>query len=447
MASLTDISTLDVLVNEVLSSPTKYLTVLAPMIPGVGHIINLLISKVDFYPYLLKDKKHPIVTIPLADNKIYVLTSPRLIQAAMRSKSLSSEPFLLEHSQDLLGMTDDEFALVQKSVPDLIRAVHGSMVSEHLHAMNATVLKYIADEINAIGSFSLPSLDVNNTWIWIRNLTTMATTKAMFGHRNPFHFNPLLVDDLCPRSVTARARLQAALQKYYAARLDDGPDVSQIMRARAELLPLIEESLTPASASEGSNGMRQATVNVSVLEDRAPFLVSCLRETNRLYNHAVIVRRVIADTQLSSSSDCGTAYLLKKGADVHTPAGVVHRLPEVWGPAADEFQADRFLGGATGTEADDRTRKAAIMPFGGGLHLCPGRDFAFAESLGLMVALVVGYDVRGLGDGPGLVPVPRAVTVGLGHKIAKPVGVGVGLRVSITRRKGWEDVKWRYISL
>ncbi|KAK3320887.1 cytochrome P450 [Cercophora scortea] len=548
MASFTGTSTLDVLWNDVSSSPNKYLTLLAlsalvffvrwaatpnvdsrepplikPAIPGVGHIINLLMRQVDFYPYVFhvltskaysREKKHLAMTIPLADKKMYLLKSPRLIQAAMRSKSLSFEPFLLEYSQNLLGMTDDEFAPVPKSVPDLIQAVHSSMASKHLHAMNATALNYIADEINAIGSFSLPSLDVNNAWIWIRTLITKATTNAMFGHRNPFHFNPSLVDDLWafdngtfflgtnlfprifrPRSVAARARLQAALQKYYAARLDEGPDVSQIMRARAavlrahgvpnssvgrfeipmvqvgivntmpimfwffarvvsrpevlarartELLPLVEESLAPAPDS--SNSMRQATVNISVLGDRAPFLVSCFRETNRLYNHAVIVRRVMADTQLSDDDENSTTYLLKKGTDVHMPANVVHRLPEAWGPDADEFQPERFLGGgATGTEAD-RMRKAATIPFGGGLHLCPGRNFAFAENMGLMAALVVGYDVRGLGDGPGLAPVPRAATVGLGHAIATPMGGGVGLRVSITRRQGWEDVEWRFTS-
>lgn len=49
-----------------------------------------------------------------------------------------------------------------------------------------------------------------------------------------------------------------------------------------------------------------------------------------------------------------------------------------------------------GAEAD-RQRKAAFFPFGGGLHLCPGRNFAFAEILGLMSVLVTGFDIEPVG--------------------------------------------------
>lgn len=51
------------------------------------------------------------------------------------------------------------------------------------------------------------------------------------------------------------------------------------------------------------------------------------------------------------------------------------------------------------TEADAkvaRKRKQAFIPFGGGKHLCPGQHFAFAENLGFLAAVVLGFRLEGL---------------------------------------------------
>jgi len=55
-------------------------------------------------------------------------------------------------------------------------------------------------------------------------------------------------------------------------------------------------------------------------------------------------------------------------------------------------------------KVDDELRKAGYIPFGGGKHLCPGRNIAFAEILGTLAALLLGFEVRGT-DG-GLIQVP-----------------------------------------
>lgn len=86
----------------------------------------------------------------------------------------------------------------------------------------------------------------------------------------------------------------------------------------------------------------------------------------------------------------------------------------------------------------DHTFSLAV-PFGGGAHLCPGRNFAFAEILGLVGALVLGYEVVGL----------RAENIKMGPRvlasaIPKPMEDGDGGPVTLRRRKGWEDVQWSF---
>lgn len=119
---------------------------------------------------------------------------------------------------------------------------------------------------------------------------------------------------------------------------------------------------------------------------------------------------------------------------------VAHEMTEVWGPDALEFNPERFVGSA-GSFADkdlEKKRRAAYIPFGGGLNLCPGRNFAFAETLGLISVLVLGYDVEGL----------RTDQVKMGPRVLasampKPTD-GDGGAVTIRRRRGWEDVQWSF---
>jgi len=131
---------------------------------------------------------------------------------------------------------------------------------------------------------------------------------------------------------------------------------------------------------------------------------------------------------------------------VQIAGGVMHRIQGVWGDDALEFNPDRFLV-ATDKSADqisrDKTKKNAYIPFGGGRHLCPGRNFAFAEILALTCALVLGFDLTSNGmEFDQMMPRPAV----LANAIVKPLNNGEGLGLKLRRRKGWENVKWRFES-
>lgn len=204
---------------------------------------------------------------------------------------------------------------------------------------------------------------------------------------------------------------------------------------------LREELKALITWSPSQNDKREANVNVRNLEAGCPLLVSCYREVIRLVNSQLGNRRVLADTTISDGTH---TYLLRAGTDVNIPAGVVHLSTAAWGPDAASFNPRRFMkladAGPAGENAKEERR--AYIPFGGGKHLCPGRNFAFAEILGFVAILVMGFDVQGR-DGS-LNEVPEVRRASLGAAIAPPFGRGLEMGARITRRQGWEDVWWKF---
>lgn len=176
---------------------------------------------------------------------------------------------------------------------------------------------------------------------------------------------------------------------------------------------------------------RQANVRASLLTDeaRCPYLAAIQREALRLCNTTTGFRHAVRDTTLPDGT------VLRAGSTVHIPTSISHRLPEVWGPAdPNEFEPGRWIK-TTGTPGLMKA-PAAYFPFGGGKHLCPGRNFAYAENAGLLVTLALGFTITGLAPETQS-PCPIANLMGEG--VPKPrQKAGVRIR----RRQGWEDVRW-----
>jgi cytochrome P450 len=211
------------------------------------------------------------------------------------------------------------------------------------------------------------------------------------------------------------------------------PDVFLVEELREEIAASVEIS------GSDSTGGRVVTFDISKFETELTLLVSCYRETLRLANHVICNRRVMQDMTLQDQD--GRTYLLKKGVDIQLPGGVTHRDNATWGPDAARFRADRFLASTSKITDADRTRRAAYMPFGGGRHLCPGRNFAFAEIIGCAAVMLLGFDIEATGmkfeemevQGPRL----SSATV-------KPANSGQGLGARMKPRDGFENVSWEF---
>lgn len=136
---------------------------------------------------------------------------------------------------------------------------------------------------------------------------------------------------------------------------------------------------------------------------------------------------------------------MKKGNVVQMAIGVGHGMEEYWGEDVDQFKPERFLGpkGESGDgPGNAKAIRAAFLPFGGGTHLCPGRQFAFAEMMAVMATLLLGFKVEPLQGTEW--SLPSFAKRSLVDAVTKPANHGDGFGMKIRRRQGWEGVRWRY---
>lgn len=290
---------------------------------------------------------------------------------------------------------------------------------------------------------------------------------------------------LAPNPYAARTSFHAALIEYYKAKHDQNSDVSEMARARAacyrkyeipdEDIGRLELSLVFVSTTNApptlfwnlvfiysdpaitaairnellgivdnnqertKEGKRRISIDITKFENHTLLLVSSYRETLPLANSQLGTRRAIENTVISAE---GKSYLLRKGSDIQMPAEVTHNSPDIWGSNASSFDARRFIKTNDNNMTEiEKEQKRAYFPFGGGKHLCPGRQFAFAEILGVLYVLLLGFEVKGM-DGKSI-QVPYLGKAKLGEAVAKPRGKGAEMGAKITRREGWEVV-WSF---
>ncbi|KAK4449078.1 cytochrome P450 [Podospora aff. communis PSN243] len=423
----------------------------------------------------------------------HLSTTPQIISI---TKPLAR---ITDHTDAVLKGADGE-----KLVQDVLACMPPAFVGESLKRMNGVALSHLEGYFNGLangGEETVPSV-----WMWIRQLMAEPTGKAVFGNWNPFVKEPgfnqaiwdlehdllklttgVLPSVIAPAGHRARALIARVLTEYYSGKNDQDPSASVFVGARATALRNRNisdedigkiEMMVPFAAltntvpslfwlfsfivsrpdlmlqlrDEVERGIVKregdevtVTASTSAIEERCPLLWACYRETLRTTVHQVSSRVAMQDVTLNDAE--GRQYLLKKDAVVQMSIGSLNELEEYWGPNPADFEPTRFLDFANRSKAAEgrgspKAMRAAFIPFGGGLHLCPGRMFAAAEMMAFTSTMLLGYDVEPL-DGKkwNLPPFgPRSLI----DAVAKPANNGEGFGIRIRRRQGWENVRWKY---
>ncbi|KAK7429411.1 hypothetical protein QQZ08_004003 [Neonectria magnoliae] len=435
-----------------------------PTIPFIGHIIGIIRYQKGYHRIVHDvNPSVNIATLPMLNGKMYVVFNPHLIQTILRNKIGSFEPFITEFAQKTIGFSVHKFAK-----------------TEMLHKMNVHFLTEISAKLGRVGGHVRTvdivnsgketllnrGLQVDNLYLWCRDVMTLATSRALYGDHDPYNEDPSLVE------LAQYVTLQAITSAYYTAEHNlTGPTTSQLVINRANALRKhsftgeeigLLEAILPVMATVNAvpfTGFRSAaakmtynedgsertvTFDIAEFDEQLPLLVSCYWETTRLTNHSVSIRCIMSDHVVRGSD--GREYMLKKGTDIQLPAGVTHNEKSTWGNTASVFDPERFIPAPTKDKTPEsieteRKKKAAYFPFGGGRHLCPGCNMAFAEILGFMSILLLGYEIEAVGMGFANVEMDiPALTTGS----VNPKNWGAGLGGRILRRKGWEDVQWHF---
>ncbi|KAH8599917.1 cytochrome P450 [Bisporella sp. PMI_857] len=487
-----------------------------PKFPLIGHLVGMLWHGTEYHPRLAQENPGmPVFTIPILpfeEAKMYIITSPQLVQQAFRKKSVDFDPITIAFAAKMVGFSS-RITELMKAAPS--HSSTGFLSDQHkvyellapgptLQAMNANVLNSISDILDSVGS----EWDTKRIYLWLRDTFTLATTTSLFGVTNPITEDPKLNESLwvyeggaasllakpfpsltARRPYYARDKLQKALRAYLQAGHDQNSDVSSVIKQRIAInrqwglppsdvadheLGMLFVSITNAIPTlfwmvcyvfrdqqlvkdlreevrgileerQGEDGRRQCVLAIAKFSTSCPLLVSSYQEVIRLTNRQMGTRKLTDDTILEytpTDKEGGQprTYLLKRGASVQMPVRVTHYLADVWGDDAYTFKPRRWI---TSRE-QERVQKRAFNPFGGGKHLCPGRHFAYAEVLGAIAALVLGFEIATPEGGKIAVP---PINSNFAEAVGKPLpDVQQSMLAKIRRREGWENVRWTFVA-
>lgn len=139
----------------------------------------------------------PIATLPMLGGKTYAIWDPALVQSALRQRTLSFEPFAVDFLQTMLGMKEESYNRFREKpeiVVEFFDALHVTVRGEPLHRMNANALDFISARLDALKGDG--EVRVDNFFLWVRELMTLATTTALLGRKNPLLREGGLIEDL-----------------------------------------------------------------------------------------------------------------------------------------------------------------------------------------------------------------------------------------------------------
>lgn len=136
-----------------------------------------------------QNASYSIFGIDLLFSKIYIITSPELMQSVQRSKALSLDPLLDLAVLRFSGITNkqtldlllDTSSGGQGFAQKLMHALAPTMIGKSLDQMNIRMVRFMTPLIDELGDKS--SLDL---YKWCRDAITDASNDTMFGPMSPF---------------------------------------------------------------------------------------------------------------------------------------------------------------------------------------------------------------------------------------------------------------------
>ncbi|KAJ4861735.1 ABC transporter transmembrane region domain-containing protein [Trichoderma breve] len=170
------------------------------------------------------------------------------------------------------------------------------------------------------------------------------------------------------------------------------------------LLEQVREEIAPyVKAVQPKNEFGSAVWVPPVLEDmdidglitKCPLLKASYIETMRVYSCGWAMKMMYSDTVLEARGKGGESFLLKKGTYAHIPQEL-HQFDPQYFSNPTEWQAERHVR-ETVDESGNKVVTAELgtmRPYGGGLKMCKGRQFALREMLLYAAAIITFYDMQ-----------------------------------------------------
>ncbi|KAK4652584.1 hypothetical protein QC762_501870 [Podospora pseudocomata] len=473
---------------------------LAPQrIPIISHMIGLYRRTYNYYSDVYAATGAPIFTVPLPGQKMYVVSSPDLIQSIQRQhRAFSIDPILMKFSSIIAGSSKESDAILQHNVYG-DDGDHGVAHESHIALREGTKPSNI-DEMNrdmlreVSSSLDLLEPPIGQTkriklYSWLRTTLTSATTRAVYGPMNPYNdqsiadafwefeqgIMPIIINILpilfARKAIAARAKVSQAFYKYYTSNGQESASLLTRLRygvATRNKLPVedIAKIEIGGTIAIMVNTIPAAFWTLFYVHANPALLASIRAEVEACIETArgedgtvtrtinIVTLKANCPLLLSSYQETlryvgmGTpvrevtqdtyldGYLLKKGALIQMPTRVVHSDPKLWGENVNDFVPERFLP----ENKSSRPKESCFRTFGGGKTLCPGRHFATNEILAVVAVFVARLEMEPVDKEKGW-EAPTSWNTGAAGQIMAP---DRDVEVDIKRREGVEE-GWRWV--
>ncbi|KAI0124130.1 cytochrome P450 [Xylariales sp. AK1849] len=429
-------------------------------LPIIGHILGFLRHGFNYYDILSQNTDTEIYTIGVLNFKVYITHATRLTNLMQKSKTISLRPFLRTANKIHGNISDDAHATFDGDLVESFsnRTKEALAPGPHMDEQNLRMGEESISEVTQIleqGEFQL--------FDWAKHIIVQATGASLFGSEHPFK-DPAIADamwtwdeyrpshifgvDLLGKGYAARAKVFAAMQKYFQNMPDDASltirerqrimleggiseeDAYKIQStlsnayfntiptlywtvyevySRPTLLEAIRNEIRNQAVQQSEDGF---VLDIATLQTECHLLLSAYQETQRMRHSQVAFRTLLEDTLLDGQ------YMLKKGHHLHLPAKPVHKDPKIWGSRVNHFDPYRFVPAVAGeTKIKSKILPTSFLPWGAAPWLCPARQFATTEILIILALLALRVDLapangKGWEQDP---PVERIVIATLPH--------------------------------
>ena len=183
-------------------------------VPYVGHAIGIMRSKFNYYVQLryvrsqptLMIASHgaqsqqcllPIYTMAMPGQKMYIITTPELIQAVQKlPKALAFPPIEAKFASKVCGSSAEAHKILMKNVNgdegdwglsmESYAAMRAALApGQGLDQMNRTMIQNISASLDGLIPCGEKKKNMGLAK-WLRSTITAATTNSVYGPKNPF---------------------------------------------------------------------------------------------------------------------------------------------------------------------------------------------------------------------------------------------------------------------
>ncbi|KAE8359939.1 cytochrome P450 [Aspergillus caelatus] len=470
---------------------TKYIEppLISSAVPMIGHLIAFAYYGLGYFPLQSTKTTQPVFSIKILFQKVYIITSPRLVSAVQRSyRTMSFDPLITRTARCVGGITGPGLQLIREKASQgqglghhTTATMRHTLMGEGLDQMNKKIIPCLQKSVQNLKDHR-GGLDLLQ---WCRLTLTIATTEAVYGSLNPYrcviareafweiekNLNALMMD-IAPwlfarKAWMGREYLANAFMEYFKesghlessqmvytrwkTQHDAGATLEDIARleivmglgilsntvptcfwvifdifSRPDLLKELREQIQQTSLSVDCDGLH--TVDMAAVQDNCPLLLASLQETLRVRSNSAQLRVVHRETVLDES------WLITAGSVLVIPAALINKSESVWGPNANGFNPQRFM-----TEVPKKNKESAFLSFGLSPNMCAGRHLATGEIIALTVMLILQFDICPC---EGTWKMPPMNVKALAASLSPPADQ---YSVTIKEREQFKGAKWNFV--